>query len=291
MIWTVVSCLIGQIFMNLAHISTIHTRDLQALAPNQTNESSPLDTTKLTSQRDPKRGAGATYPGGAGPSNSTRPCPFHLPKGASRWTCCTSPPRRCSTITFWRVPARSTSRGLNHYLLADGHASPWHEFAPLVRSVEELDVVLNSTTSALAPLLSLSSPAVSAFPNLTILRLSLPVWVPTWTRLAFAGELFARLHAMNAHRNAKSKASGKLRTLVLSADADGNGAHDGVLYTFLDGVAAELGVELKLEVDVESYAGIWPFFPRLRAVGAILICFGYRSAGWIRRVGVFRWTL
>lgn len=35
---------------------------------------------------------------------------------------------------------------------------PWREFAPLIWSIEELDVVLNSTTSALAPLLSLSVP-------------------------------------------------------------------------------------------------------------------------------------
>ncbi|KAJ7354526.1 hypothetical protein DFH08DRAFT_933988 [Mycena albidolilacea] len=152
---------------------------------------------------------------------------------------------------------------------------PWREFAPLIRSVEELNVVLNSTTSVLAPLLSLSSPAASAFPNLTTLRLSLPVWIPAQNWLAFAGELFAGLHpppanitanAMNAHRNAKSKASGELRTLVLSADADGSGAPDGALCTFLDGVTAELGVALELEVDVERYAGIWPFFPRLRAV-------------------------
>jgi hypothetical protein len=155
---------------------------------------------------------------------------------------------------------------------------PWREFAPHVTSVEELDVVLNGTISALAPLLSLSFPSASAFPNLTTLRLSLPVWIPARNRLAFAGELFAGLdapsakmtaNAMNTHGNTKAKASGKLRTLVLSADANGNGMPDAALCTLLDGVAVELGVELELEVDAESYAGIWPFFPRLWDVGAV----------------------
>ncbi|KAJ7738544.1 hypothetical protein B0H14DRAFT_3610640 [Mycena olivaceomarginata] len=55
---------------------------------------------------------------------------------------------------------------------------PWREFAPHVTSIEELDVVLNNTTPTLAPLLSLSFPSASAFPKLTTLRLSLPVWIP-----------------------------------------------------------------------------------------------------------------
>ncbi|KAJ7339226.1 hypothetical protein DFH08DRAFT_964258 [Mycena albidolilacea] len=150
---------------------------------------------------------------------------------------------------------------------------PWREFAPHVTSVEELDVVLNGTISALAPLLSLSFPSASAFPKLTTLRLSLPVWLPPQNRLAFAGELFAGLRPsasitanVNAHGNVNSyRAHGnentsKLCALVLSADAGGHGPPDGALCTLLDGAAVELGVELKLEVDAESYAGIWPFF-------------------------------
>ncbi|KAJ7812776.1 hypothetical protein B0H14DRAFT_2855842, partial [Mycena olivaceomarginata] len=117
---------------------------------------------------------------------------------------------------------------------------PWREFAPHVTSIEELDVVLNGTISALAPLLSLSFPSASAFLNLKTLRLSLPVWIPARNRLAFAGELFAGLdapsakmtaNAMNTHGNAKVKASGKLRTLVLSAAANGNGMPDAALCT------------------------------------------------------------
>ncbi|KAJ7349744.1 hypothetical protein DFH08DRAFT_958707 [Mycena albidolilacea] len=126
--------------------------------------------------------------------------------------------------------------------------------------------------------------SASASPKLTTLRLSLPVWIPAQNRLAFAGELFARLTPSvsitanvnvvhgntNLYRARGNENTSKLRTLVLSADARGYDPPDGGLCTRLDGAAVELGVELKPEVDAESYAGIWPFFPRLQAVGAVL---------------------
>ncbi|KAJ7677297.1 hypothetical protein B0H14DRAFT_3684176 [Mycena olivaceomarginata] len=145
---------------------------------------------------------------------------------------------------------------------------PWPVFAPHVTRIEELDVVLNSTILTLAPLLSLSFPSAPASPKLTTLRLSLPVWIPARNRLAFAGELFAGLTPsanitanLNAHGNTNlypargNENTSKLRTLVLSADARGYDPPDGGLCTLLDGAAVELGVELKLEVDTEIYAG------------------------------------
>ncbi|KAJ7339233.1 hypothetical protein DFH08DRAFT_812623 [Mycena albidolilacea] len=55
----------------------------------------------------------------------------------------------------------------------------------------------------------------------------------------------------------------------LLPDAEDYAPPDGALCTPLDEVAVELGVELELEVDAESYESIWPFFPRLQAVGAV----------------------
>jgi hypothetical protein len=159
---------------------------------------------------------------------------------------------------------------------------PWREFAPHVTSIEELDVVLTNSTSTLAPLLSVSFPSASAFPNLTTLRIPFPLWIGPRDRPVLAEESFAGLTPsasitanVNTHGNTGLyRAHGnenirKLRTLVFSPDAEDYVPPDGALCTLLDEAAVELGVELELEVDAKTYARIWPFFPRLQAVGAV----------------------
>ncbi|KAJ7824230.1 hypothetical protein B0H14DRAFT_2824272 [Mycena olivaceomarginata] len=172
------------------------------------------------------------------------------------------------------------------------HNVPWLVLAPVVRSAKKLGVVVDvrislvlrlfptrvlsmhiqsMTIHALAPVLFPSaSPSASAFPNLTTLRLYIPLWVPSPMRLALTEQLFAGLAGP-----ASVKKPPKLHILILAPLSD----TDSALYALLDEALCALELQLELEVDAATYMFILPFFPRLEASGA-----GSRTEG-----GVYWW--
>ncbi|KAF7358927.1 hypothetical protein MSAN_01233100 [Mycena sanguinolenta] len=125
---------------------------------------------------------------------------------------------------------------------------PWPNFAPVVRSIEGLDIVVNASAASLD---------LSAFPNLTFLRISLPFWIPPERRLAMLDQLFSTLSPANI-----------LETLVI-CPSNGVVQMDGMLCMTLDAKLSSgpfsptLAVELEVEQTV--YGGIWPFFSTLNA--------------------------
>ncbi|KAF7358923.1 hypothetical protein MSAN_01232700 [Mycena sanguinolenta] len=122
---------------------------------------------------------------------------------------------------------------------------PWPQFSPAVRSIEGLDIAVND---------SIASLVLSAFPNLTSLEIYLGFWIPPERRLAVVDQLFSTLSATNT-----------LQKIVICP----NNAEqmDGALCTMLD---AKLSIApmsptlvVELEVDPNTYEGIWPLFPTL----------------------------
>ncbi|KAJ7681537.1 hypothetical protein B0H14DRAFT_2655237 [Mycena olivaceomarginata] len=167
-----------------------------------------------------------------------------------------SPEDRCLVRTLWKL----WLAGLAKY-------NSELEGGPSLRMLckRKRTSASSTTIHALAPvLLPSASPGVSALPNLTTLRLYIPHWVPSPMRLALMEQLFAGLTGSGRlKRKEAPKVAHPPRILAPLSDTD------SVLYAVLDEALCALELLLGLEVDTASYAFISPFFPRLKASGAV----------------------
>ncbi|KAF7354036.1 hypothetical protein MVEN_01090500 [Mycena venus] len=147
---------------------------------------------------------------------------------------------------------------------------PWQIFAPVVQSIETLHIVLNRTTTSIS---------LASFPNLTVLRLYIPDWIPAPNRLTQVERLFSSFGTPTAHANANT-----LRKIIIFP---GLGTRqppmDSALCTQFDSSLSNLpmtpGLVVELELDAETYEGVWPYFPRLNALNALRRSDSFHWAG------------
>ncbi|KAJ6566850.1 hypothetical protein B0H19DRAFT_1374247 [Mycena capillaripes] len=121
---------------------------------------------------------------------------------------------------------------------------PWESFGPSVRSIETLNIVMNSTVNTLD---------LSSFPNLSFLRIYLPHWIHAARRLSMVAQLLSKIGPANM-----------IRKVTISADPE---ILDGALCQLLDTSLSSLPIPnapiVEFEIDSPSYEGVGPFLLRL----------------------------
>ncbi|KAJ7184747.1 hypothetical protein C8R46DRAFT_1065049, partial [Mycena filopes] len=125
---------------------------------------------------------------------------------------------------------------------------PWPNFGPVVRHIEALSIFVSTRTASID---------LASFPDLSCLRISLPLWIQQSGMVQMAIQILSGIGPASV-----------IRRIIIEADVM---TLDGHVCTQLDAVLSSLPMlhrpRVEFELSAHDFEGVWPFFVRMRAHG------------------------